>query len=121
MNTLLVPALILSRLTVERWTRLWLIAAIAAIVLRVTAPIEWYTFVRIDALKVGSSAIGPTGASIVGEHEIVGTGTLVEWLLRRQQAQCGAVGGQAGIATSWLLLAIRMVDTQVHGSVYGCN
>lgn len=119
MNTLLVAALILSRLTVEGWTRLGLIAAIATIVLCVAAPVERNAFVCVDAFKVRCRAIGTTSASILGQHEIIGTRALVEWLHRRQQAECGAVGLQAGITTDRWLLTIRMEDTQIHRSVYG--
>lgn len=84
MYTLLVAALILSRLTVEGWTRLGLIAAITTIILRIAAPIEWNAFVCVDALKVGSRAIGPTCASILGKHKIIGTGALVVRLDGRQ-------------------------------------
>lgn len=119
MNALLVAALILSWFTVEGWTRLGLIAAIATIVLCVTAPIERNAFVCVDALKVRSSAVGTTSASIFGQHKIIGTRALVEWLHRRQQAERGAVGLQAGITTDRWLLTIRMEDTQIHRPVYG--
>lgn len=120
MYTLLVAALILSRLTVEGWTRLGLIAAITTIILRIAAPIERNAFVCVDALKVGSRAIGPTCASILGKHKVIGTGALVVGLDGRQETQRGAIGLQTGITTDRLLLPIRMEDTQIHWPVYGC-
>lgn len=118
MYALFVAALILARFAVERRASLWLIATIAAIVLRVTAPIERYALVRIHALKVGRRAVGPAGASILGQHKVIGAGALVVWRFRREQTEGRTVGMQARIATDWLLLAIGMIDTQVHRPVY---
>lgn len=82
MDALLVAALVLPRLTVEGRAGLGLIAAIAAVVLRVAAPIERNAFVRIHALEVRRRAVGPAAASVLGQHEIVRTGALVVGRLR---------------------------------------
>jgi len=107
-GALLVGALVLSRLTVEGRTGLRLVAAIATIVLGVAAPVERNALVSVHALEMGSRTISPTSAPIVRQDKVSGTHALVVRFLRRQDAQRGTVGGQAGISANGLLLAVGM-------------
>lgn len=91
-GALFVGTLVLSWLTVKGRTGLWLIAAIATIVLCITAPVKWNALVSVNALEMRCRTIGSTSPTIVRQDKVCGTHALVVRFLRRQNAQSGTVG-----------------------------
>lgn len=80
--TIRIIALILARFTLECSTIAWLVAAVTAIVARITTPKEWHTLFGCCTLKLGRRTIGDARFIVSAQIELVRTFAFVEWWVR---------------------------------------